>query len=84
MTEIIYAMEEMRRARQDRVVTCLEQILQRARNGEIGSVAIATVGQDLSTGSAYALGDKTLTELLGAIRLMEHRIMTAAENGPLD
>jgi hypothetical protein len=67
-----------------RVEEILQDMLLRARNGEITAVAVATLGPDLSTGSGFTLGDGTLSELLGSICLMQHRIMTAAENGPLD
>ena len=62
----------------------LRDMLQRAKSGEIIAIAIATLGPDLSTGSTFTLGDGTLAELLGAIELMKHRILRAAEHSPLD
>ena len=67
-----------------RVCGILAEMLERAKAGEITAIAIATVAPDLGTGSAFTLGDGTLAELLGSISLMTHRIMTAAEKGPLD
>ena len=67
-----------------KVIAQLRRIVDLAEKGEIASIAIATVGPDLSTGSAFVLGDGTLSELLGSILLMQHRIMTNAESGKLE
>lgn len=68
----------------NRVVQTLRHVLELAEGGDISSVAIATVAPDLSTGSAFTLGDGTLSELLGSILLLQHRIMTKSDTGELD
>lgn len=82
--QIIGVLEEMKQARTEMAVIRLEAVLDQAKRGEICAFAIATVGPDLATGSAFSLGDKTLTEVIGSIELMKHRIMTDAESGALD
>ena len=63
--EIIAALEKMKRIRQVLCAERLRHVLAQVEHGEVCAVAIATVGPDLSTGSAFTLGDKTLAELLG-------------------
>ena len=67
-----------------RVTEILEEMLLLTKKGEITAIAIATLGPDLSTGSTFTLGEGTLAELLGAIRMMEHRIISSSEEGTLD
>lgn len=57
------------------VVDTLRYVLEQAERGEITAVAIATCAPDLSTGSAYKLGDGTLSELLGSIELLKWRML---------
>lgn len=68
----------------DRVIVALKQLLAEAEKGDIAAIAVATIAPDLSSGSAYTLGDGTLAELLGSIALLKHRIMRQAEKGELD
>ena len=64
---------------QDSDIELLSEILNRARNGEITAFAVATVGQDQNVGSTYALGEATFAELLGSIKLMENRVISAVK-----
>lgn len=66
------------------VVEALRMVLALAEAGEVTSVAIATVAPDLSTGSAYKLGDGTMSELLGSIELMKFRLMRQSLHQILD
>lgn len=59
----------------DAVIGALRQVLEQAERGEVTSIAIATTSPDLSTGSAYKLGDATLSELLGSIELLKWRML---------
>lgn len=68
----------------DKVVKIIEDLLERAKKGEIVAVAIATIMPDLSTGSAYTLGDSTIAELLGAISIMNYRIISQGYIKALD
>jgi hypothetical protein len=54
------------------VVPILEDMLERARRGEIASVAVVFVEPDGSTGNAFEGGPRPLT-MLGAIARMTHR-----------
>lgn len=67
-----------------RVIMELENVLARAREGEIAAVAIATLTPDLSTANCFVLGDCTLAELLGSIDLMHFRLMVEGNKGRLD
>jgi hypothetical protein len=80
---VVHALEEMRAVSRAKVIEKIERVLAEARAGEICAIAIATVAPDLATGSCFSLGDKTLTELLRSVCLMQHR-MIESDRGPLD
>jgi hypothetical protein len=61
------------------VISALRQVLEQAERGEVTAVAIATTSPDLDTGSAYKLGDATLSELLGSIELLKWRMLTNSD-----
>ena len=61
----------------DDVVEVLAELLERARDGHIRSVAIAWEARGSGTGSAFALGDGDLAHLVCAqerlkLRLLDH------------
>lgn len=57
------------------VVVRLEEVLERAREGKVVSVAIATLNADGSVGSAWSETDD-FGKLLGSVCRLEHRINT--------
>lgn len=57
------------------VIGALRTVLEQAERGEVTGVAIATTSPDLGTGSAYQLGEATLSELLGSVELLKHRML---------
>lgn len=81
---VVRVLEERRAEIRDKLLDRLETIAAGIRAGNISSFAVATVEPDLSTGNLFMLGDKTFAELLGSVRLLEHRMLTAGEQGPLE
>lgn len=56
------------------VVALLEQLLARAKAGDIQAIALVTEDSGRCTGSAIA-GDCNAFQMLGALRMLEHRMM---------
>lgn len=59
----------------DAVVELLRELLAMAEAGDVIAIGVAMIAPDLSAGSAYRIGDATLTELVGSIELLKHFIM---------
>lgn len=61
------------------IVKLLRDMLERAERGDIIAIAVATILPDLSTGSAYKLGDASLCEVVGAVELLKHRVLNHSD-----
>lgn len=57
------------------VVALLESMLDKARRGEIRGVAVAVSCDAKYTGSAYDLGDGTISDLYLAMGRMQRRLL---------
>lgn len=63
----------------EHVIGALRTVLEQAERGEVTGVAIATTSPDLGTGSAYKLGEATLSELIGAVELLKYRMLLSSD-----
>lgn len=62
----------------DEVVKELEELIAKARAGEVRSVAYVTINRD-GTSSAVHAGTSQWLHLVGALRRLEHRILMRDE-----
>lgn len=58
------------------VIDLLEKTLERARDGEIVSCAIACVLDDMTSFTGYSQSDFAQTQI-GALRILEHKLVNA-------
>lgn len=62
----------------EELIKLLEKTLERVRNGEVTAIAMAMVSPDLSTGSAWELGASSFGEVIGAVTMLQSRMVLAA------
>lgn len=70
---------EIRLAPVSETVAVLEDLLERARRGEIRGVAVAASCDQGCDASAYALGDGGIASLVLALRRLEVRLLDHCE-----
>lgn len=81
-TPNVVSLVERRNQPAEDVVGLLESWLERARGGELVSVAVAGVDREGASMHAYTTGWKV--SLIGALTLLQHRVVTWARNGSED
>lgn len=62
------------------VVATLEDLLARARAGEVRGVAVACSLTGRERATAYALGDGDYAHLVAGVAWLQHRLITEDEN----
>ncbi len=57
------------------VIELLEDMLERAKSGQIRGIAIATVNRDDCTSTVFELGDGYLAPLTGSVSYLHKRLL---------
>lgn len=79
--KLIHLAERRAEPRAD-VVAHLEDLLRRAKAGEVRGIAVAVSADRGCEATSYTIGDGTIAQLVLAVRRLELRLLDHVEQGP--